>query len=309
MKGKSPALGIFPKATIYTKTALKKQEGGNEMRMTNRLKRIIHLAEEELKKTGCLVIQPEHLLSGCLLEGSGAFAEMAQKCNLNIDCLRKAAAKKAEKEGSLQAGFSGKKISGESKDVLERAAGHMRRYGQAVLNEGHLLKALLSCDSLSELAGEKDKQQMLAIGAAARDLAAHLAPYSPPVKQFPMVRRAEKRDKEILCAFVEENFSAEWAETVKAGMMQQEPPVYISFSEAGELIGFAAFDSYQGKKGYFGPMGVARGSREKGTGSALLHACLKNMKEIGYEYAVIGGAGPIEFYEKACRAVVIPYPD
>lgn len=92
-------------------------------------------------------------------------------------------------------------------------------------------------------------------------------------------------------------------------MEQEEPPVFVAFSGDGELIGFAAFDSYKGKKGYFGPMGVAKGIREKGTGSALLHACLMNMKEIGYEYAIIGGAGPIEFYEKVCRAVVIPYPD
>jgi hypothetical protein len=31
------------------------------------------------------------------------------------------------------------------------------------------------------------------------------------------------------------------------------------------------------------------------------------MKEIGYEYVIIGGAGPIEFYEKACNPVVIPF--
>ncbi|WP_425454571.1 hypothetical protein [Gracilibacillus dipsosauri] len=39
---------------------------------------------------------------------------------------------------------------------------------------------------------------------------------------------------------------------------------------------------------------------------ALLHYCLKEMKEAGYEYAIIGQAGPIEFYEKACQARVIP---
>jgi N-acetylglutamate synthase-like GNAT family acetyltransferase len=278
------------------------------MRMTDRLERIILLAEEELGETGCRAIKPEHLLSGCLLEKTGAFAEMANKCKLDISRLRAAAAKKADGEGSVQYGFS-VQVSAETKKVLEEAAGHMRRYGQIILNEGHLLKALLACDSLSKLIGGKDKQQMLAIGAAARDLITHLAPYSPPDSLLLTVRRAEKRDEEMLEAFVEANFSVEWAHTVKAGLQQQDPPVYMAFSEAGELVGFAAFDSYKGKKGYFGPMGVVKGIREKGTGSTLLHACLKNMKEIGYEYAVIGGAGPIEFYEKACRAVVIPYPD
>lgn len=30
------------------------------------------------------------------------------------------------------------------------------------------------------------------------------------------------------------------------------------------------------------------------------------MKEIGYEYVIIGQAGPIEFYERCCNAKVIP---
>jgi hypothetical protein len=30
------------------------------------------------------------------------------------------------------------------------------------------------------------------------------------------------------------------------------------------------------------------------------------MKDVGYEYAIIGGAGPFEFYETACKTVVIP---
>lgn len=278
------------------------------MRMTDRLKRIIHLAEGERKKTGCQFTQPEHLLSGCLLERTGAFAELAQKCRLDISSLRSAAMKNSEEGGNLLDGFPAE-ISEETKLVMEAAAGYMKRYGQIILNEGHLLKALLSCNSLAELAGEKNKQQMLAIGAAARDLAVHLATYSPPDKLYTTVRRAGKKDREMLAAFTEDNFSAEWAQTAEAGMEQEEPPVFVAFSGDGELIGFAAFDSYKGKKGYFGPMGVAKGIREKGTGSALLHACLMNMKEIGYEYAIIGGAGPIEFYEKVCRAVVIPYPD
>ncbi|MCS0787578.1 hypothetical protein NX021_05290 [Cytobacillus firmus] len=64
------------------------------------------------------------------------------------------------------------------------------------------------------------------------------------------------------------------------------------------MNGFAAFDVYRNRKGYFGPMGVVKTSRIKGAGNALLHHCLRDMKEIGYEYAIIGGAGPIEFYEK-----------
>jgi len=53
-------------------------------------------------------------------------------------------------------------------------------------------------------------------------------------------------------------------------------------------------------------MGTAILNRTQRIGYMLLHSCLKEMKDIGYEYAVIGEAGPLEFYEKACNAVVIP---
>lgn len=53
-------------------------------------------------------------------------------------------------------------------------------------------------------------------------------------------------------------------------------------------------------------MGTSRKYRVKGIGKILLHKSLKSMKEIGYEYAIIGQAGPIEFYEKNCNAKLIP---
>ena len=45
--------------------------------------------------------------------------------------------------------------------------------------------------------------------------------------------------------------------------------------------------------------------RGKGAGAALLLACLHDMATLGYGYAVIGGAGPVAFYEKVCGATVI----
>jgi len=43
----------------------------------------------------------------------------------------------------------------------------------------------------------------------------------------------------------------------------------------------------------------------RGIGTALLLACLWGLRELGYVYGVIGGAGPVEFYEKAVGAIVI----
>lgn len=52
-------------------------------------------------------------------------------------------------------------------------------------------------------------------------------------------------------------------------------------------------------------MGTAKNNRVKGVGRELLHRCLSDMKKIGYEYAIIGQAGPIEFYEHTCNAKLI----
>jgi GNAT superfamily N-acetyltransferase len=71
-----------------------------------------------------------------------------------------------------------------------------------------------------------------------------------------------------------------------------------------ELVGFACYDT--AALGYFGPTGVAETFQGKGIGKALLLTCLLEMKLIGYGYAIIGWAGPQEFYAKAVGAVAIP---
>ena len=44
-------------------------------------------------------------------------------------------------------------------------------------------------------------------------------------------------------------------------------------------------------------------------GALVLLRCLEAMREMGYGYAIIGGVGPTEFYEKVCDAFVIPGSD
>jgi hypothetical protein len=78
---------------------------------------------------------------------------------------------------------------------------------------------------------------------------------------------------------------------------------YIAVKEE-RLIGFACYDATA--LGYFGPTGVEESQRGKGTGRALLLACLLDMRIKGYGYAVIGFVGPAEFYRKAVGAVEIP---
>jgi GNAT superfamily N-acetyltransferase len=75
---------------------------------------------------------------------------------------------------------------------------------------------------------------------------------------------------------------------------------------SSQILGFACYDVVQMKKGVFGPMGTSLHYRQKGLGKALLHNCLSEMQRNGYAYAIIDNAGPLEFYESACGAVVIP---
>lgn len=75
-------------------------------------------------------------------------------------------------------------------------------------------------------------------------------------------------------------------------------------SREGEVIGYACYDATA--PDFFGPTRVAQEEQGKGIGKALLLSALTALREEGYVYAVIGGVGPVEFYEKCVGAFVIP---
>ncbi|MGQ0419402.1 GNAT family N-acetyltransferase, partial [Bacillus sp. HC-Mk] len=110
-----------------------------------------------------------------------------------------------------------------------------------------------------------------------------------------------------LSRFVVDEFGERWLQSVDYGFRtyNEKLPIYIAQQEE-VIVGFACYDVVRGKKGLFGPMGIAKQNRVKGVGKELLHHCLYNMKQDGYEYAIIGQAGPIEFYERNCNARLIP---
>ncbi|WHY86766.1 GNAT family N-acetyltransferase [Neobacillus novalis] len=267
--------------------------------------RIMKTAEKELEKTNSSVLTPVHLLLGCLQEKTGAFGEIVLRCNVDLNRLR-AAVNTSSSCQQVENPIFTVPISMELQRVMETAFDYMHRYKQVFLNEGHLLKALLVNEEIDRLLTSDDKKMLLTLGTTARYMVTHLRDYTFPNISSPHVRKVEKREYQQLVHFVAQNFSSDWADTIKGGLQLDEPTIYIALGTEGDILGFATFDVYQRKKGYFGPMGVTMSNRTKGVGFALLHYCLQEMKEIGYEYAIIGGAGPIEFYEKACNAVVIP---
>jgi GNAT superfamily N-acetyltransferase len=103
--------------------------------------------------------------------------------------------------------------------------------------------------------------------------------------------------------FIEENFSIAWADEVSVGFAYKPVTVYIATREAN-VIGFAGYECTG--RSFFGPTGVVESERGRGIGKALLIASLWGLRELGYVYGIIGGAGPVEFYQQTVGAIVIP---
>ena len=117
------------------------------------------------------------------------------------------------------------------------------------------------------------------------------------------VRRARPWESTAVREFVSEQFSQNWADEISGGLVRQPVTVFVALRE-GRLVGFAAYECT--RKDFFGPTGVVESERGRGVGRALLLASLRGLRELGYAYAIIGGVGPAEFYERAVGARLIP---
>lgn len=265
-------------------------------------------AEKEVHLSKDKVLQPVHLLIACLNEKTGVLGEISMKANIDKSLMKNRIIelRKTQNQNITGSDFFNIAVTVEVIEVFRTAIHYMEKYNQVYLNEGHLLKALITTEVMDSFLTDENKDIILALGTNSRDMITHLGKYTFPNVDSPLIRRANSKDENNIVNFVDKNFSKEWSQTIRTAFLLDDPSIYIVYDNYKEIIGFAAFDIYKNRKCYFGPMGVTKSNRIKGIGYALLHHCLKDMKEIGYEYAVIGGAGPIEFYEKACNAVVIP---
>ncbi len=117
------------------------------------------------------------------------------------------------------------------------------------------------------------------------------------------VRRAEPWDRVRFRRFVTEHFGELWSVEADRAFNHSPITAYVA-TEGAEIFGFGVYECT--RRGFFGPTGVREDRRGRGVGAALLFRCLESMREMGYAYAVIGGVGPAEFYEKICGAFVIP---
>jgi GNAT superfamily N-acetyltransferase len=117
------------------------------------------------------------------------------------------------------------------------------------------------------------------------------------------VRRAKVWEAGSVRKFIEERLVPIWAEEAAVAFANKPISALIAFDGA-TIVGFAVYECTF--RGLFGPIGVDEAYRERGIGAALLMRCLEAMREMGYIYAIIGQAGPREFFEKVCGAIAVP---
>lgn len=277
-----------------------------EYKFTKRVHNILQIAAEEAE---CNIIQPTHLFIGMCKEGTGVCSELYMYLfrNVSTDFLEKLSIRKQDDltdQGYKKIGQY--KLSYKVLEILQIAQKRMKHFQQVLMNEGHVIYALFRADTFIEnLQIQKD---ILRILAEPRDLAVDLKCFAPTYNDLTCtVRKATPSDFEKLASFVNKEFGERWLHSIEYGFRtyKENSPIYIAEQEE-VIVGFACYDVVRGKKGLFGPMGTAKQNRVKGVGRQLLHRCLHSMKQDGYEYAIIGQAGPIEFYERNCNARLIP---
>ena len=118
-----------------------------------------------------------------------------------------------------------------------------------------------------------------------------------------VIRKPIGPEKHLIVDWVKEKFSDAWASETDMAISNRPQTCFVA-EKQGSLIGFACYDATG--LGFLGPIGVEESCRGKGTGKALLLACLLDMKLKGYGYAIIGQTGIFGFYAKAVGAVEIP---
>ncbi len=111
-------------------------------------------------------------------------------------------------------------------------------------------------------------------------------------------------NKTKVVEWVREHFRDGWADEISAAFTHFPVSCFIAYDEnEKKILGFAGYDCTY--KDFFGPTGVDETQRGKGIGGALFLRCMEAMRDEGYGYAIIGSAGPVDFYNKMSGAIVI----
>lgn len=111
-------------------------------------------------------------------------------------------------------------------------------------------------------------------------------------------------NKHIVHAWIAKHFDEGWANETDTAFTHFPVSCFIAYDTKNKrILGFAAYESTY--RNYFGPTGVDPEARGLGIGRALCLRCMEAMRDEGYAYAIIGSAGPVDFYKKVVGATVI----
>lgn len=121
-------------------------------------------------------------------------------------------------------------------------------------------------------------------------------------EQDVIIRKGIAPEKYVVLEWIKNRFSENWSSEADVAFSQNPVSIFLA-TKNRDMIGFACYNATG--KGFFGPTGVDKGARCRKIGSALLLASLNAMKEEGFGYAVIGGAGPVDFYKKVAGGIPI----
>jgi GNAT superfamily N-acetyltransferase len=117
------------------------------------------------------------------------------------------------------------------------------------------------------------------------------------------IRKPIGPEKHGIIAWVSDHFGAGWASETDVALSNKPVTCFVALNGAN-IIGFACYDATA--LGFFGPIGVVKSHRNKGTGKALLTAGLQDMKMKGYGYAIVGAVKDTNYYRNAVGAIEIP---
>jgi GNAT superfamily N-acetyltransferase len=118
-----------------------------------------------------------------------------------------------------------------------------------------------------------------------------------------IIRKPIGPERHLVVDWVQKKFNKAWSSETDMAFANRPLSCFIAL-KGRKLAGFACYDATA--LGYFGPTGVESAFRNKGIGTALLFACMQDMRLKGYGYAIIGGVGPAEYYRKTVGATDIP---
>jgi len=128
----------------------------------------------------------------------------------------------------------------------------------------------------------------------------------------PIVDRLKQEGIEIFRALAPDKFRiVEWVKehsSINAAgecdvCFSNKPISCFIAAKGSKIIGYACYNATA--PDFFGPTKVLEEYQGKGIGKALLLRTLHALRDEGYQYAIIGGVGPVEFYEKCVGAVLI----